>query len=188
YERKKYLLLCSKYQIALINGEGTIKCSFHYEVEEEAEQEPQQQENKNNNNKRFSGNRGPNRGKQRPFRGFSRQVSLETGFSVLNRDSRERDDKKSLPRSGRIFGGFESGGVINGGDGRKTDFRRYFAALRGAELDEVKLTVHSIWKELNGRRHGEVPIPSSHLTRGLDKQTRNRISSIRELGDRRYEG
>lgn len=150
------------------------------EVEEEAEQEPQQQEN---NNKRFSGYRGPNRGKQRPYKGFSRQVSLETGFSVLNR---ERDDKKSLPRSGRSFGGFESGGIINGGDGRKADFSmfrtkstlskqksllpsiirerdienslrnedgenkdesinenvsagRYFAALRGPELDEVKV-------------------------------------------------
>ncbi|XP_010476220.1 PREDICTED: guard cell S-type anion channel SLAC1 [Camelina sativa] len=154
------------------------------EVEEEAEQEPQQQDN-NNYNKRFSGYRGPNRGKQRPYKGFSRQVSLETGFSVLNRESRERDDKKSLPRSGRSFGGFEIGGTINGGDGRKADFSmfrtkstlskqksllpsiirerdienslrtedgetkddsinenvsagRYFAALRGPELDEVK--------------------------------------------------
>lgn len=52
-----------------------------------------------------------------------------------------------------------------------------------------QLTVHSIWKERNGRRHGEAPLPSSHLTRTLDKQTRNRISSIHGLaGDRRYTG
>ncbi|KAF8047055.1 hypothetical protein N665_3233s0001, partial [Sinapis alba] len=149
--------------------------------EEDAEQAPQQQE-KNN---RFSSNRGPNRGRQRPYRGFSRQVSLETGFSVLNRESKGRGEKKSLPRSGRSFAGFETRGIINGGDGRKGDFSifrtkstlskqnsllpsvirerdienslrgedgetkdesinenvsagRYFAALRGPELDEVK--------------------------------------------------
>ncbi|KAH0921374.1 hypothetical protein HID58_021392 [Brassica napus] len=87
--------------------------------EEDAEQEPQQQDK----NKRFSSNRGPNRGRQRPYRGFSRQVSLETGFSVLNRESKGRGEKKSLPRSGRSFAGFETRGIINnGGDGRKGDF------------------------------------------------------------------
>lgn len=153
-------------------------------LEEDAEQEPPQQQD--NNNKRFTGNRGPNRGRQRPYRGFSRQVSLETGFSVLNRESKGRGEKKSLPRSGRSFAGFETRGIINGGgDGRKGDFNifrtkstlskqnsllpsvirerdienslrgedgetkdesinenvsagRYFAALRGPELDEVK--------------------------------------------------
>lgn len=154
--------------------------------EEDAEQESQQQEN----NKRFSGYRGPNRGRQRPYRGFSRQVSLETGFSALNRETKGRDDKKSLPRSGRSFAGFETRGIINGGDVRKADFSifrtkstlskqnsllpsvirerdienslrtedgetkdesidanvsagRYFAALRGPELDEVKVTISS---------------------------------------------
>ncbi|CAN8312068.1 unnamed protein product [Cochlearia groenlandica] len=148
--------------------------------EEDAEQEPQNQEN-SNNNKRFAFNKGLNRGRQRPYRGFSRQVSLETGFSVLNRESKGRDDKRTLPRSGRSFAGFETGGNINGGYGRKADFSmfrtkstlskqnsllpsvirerdvesslrnedgetkddnvsagRYFAALRGPELDEVK--------------------------------------------------
>lgn len=155
--------------------------------EEDAEQEPQQQDK----NKRFSSNRGPNRGRQRPYRGFSRQVSLETGFSVLNRESKGRGEKKSLPRSGRSFAGFETRGIVNGGgDGRKGDFSifrtkstlskqnsllpsvirerdienslrgedgetkdesinenvsagRYFAALRGPELDEVKVTTPS---------------------------------------------
>ncbi|KAL8170243.1 hypothetical protein V2J09_022047 [Rumex salicifolius] len=122
-------------------------------------------------------------------RSFSRQVSLETGFSAL----KEREDGiKYIPRSGRSFGGF---GKINGnhiGEAvtRKGDFNmfrtkstlskqnsflpmkdtkanyqqknfnnanskdgsnqenddtsvpagRYFAALRGPELDQVKDT------------------------------------------------
>ncbi|KAF3448439.1 hypothetical protein FNV43_RR09152 [Rhamnella rubrinervis] len=120
---------------------------------------------------------------KRNHRGFSRQVSLETGFSVLNRESKAKDERKALPRSGRSFGGFDSANRL-GMDGRKEDhfslFKtkstlskqnsllpqrkeremesqrtegsvghdesvnksvpagRYFAALRGPELDEVK--------------------------------------------------
>ena len=47
-----------------------------------------------------------------------------------------------------------------------------------------QLTLHSVWKERNCRRHGEAPAPSAHLIRFLDKQVRNRVSSIRELGVR----
>ncbi|KAL0454258.1 UNVERIFIED_CONTAM: Guard cell S-type anion channel SLAC1 [Sesamum latifolium] len=116
---------------------------------------------------------------KKPNRNFSRQVSLETGFSVLNGDKRER---KALPRSGKSFGGFGSA-YPTGAEVRKGDFSifktksnlvkqnsklplrkesgidlqyndvsggvdesvnesvpagRYFAALRGPELDEVK--------------------------------------------------
>ncbi|XP_020548433.1 guard cell S-type anion channel SLAC1 [Sesamum indicum] len=116
---------------------------------------------------------------KKPNRNFSRQVSLETGFSVLNGDKRER---KALPRSGKSFGGFGSA-YATGAEVRKGDFSifktkstlvkqnsklplrkesgvdlqyndvsggidesvnesvpagRYFAALRGPELDEVK--------------------------------------------------
>jgi len=49
-----------------------------------------------------------------------------------------------------------------------------------------QLTLHSIWKERNGRRHGEVP-QAAQLTRFLDKQVRNRISSIQSQEDRRYD-
>lgn len=51
-----------------------------------------------------------------------------------------------------------------------------------------QLTVHSLWKERNSRRHGEIPTASTHLVRGLEKQIRNRLSSIREQSDHRYDG
>lgn len=121
---------------------------------------------------------------------LSRQVSLETGFSVLNKESKAKNDqRKMLSRSGNSFGGF--GSVHRGGvEGRRGDFSifktksgllrqnsllpakkesgelggqrndgfglglggaedesvnrsvpagRYFAALRGPELDQVKV-------------------------------------------------
>ncbi|XP_059443847.1 guard cell S-type anion channel SLAC1 [Corylus avellana] len=120
---------------------------------------------------------------KRPHRGLNRQVSLETGFSVLlNRESKAKEEKRVLSRSGRSFGGFDSANRI-GFEGRKGDFSifktkatlskqnsllpsrkerevepqrtdpssgldesvnqsvpagRYFAALRGPELDQVK--------------------------------------------------
>ncbi|XVF10725.1 hypothetical protein REPUB_Repub07fG0207300 [Reevesia pubescens] len=118
----------------------------------------------------------------RSQRSFSRQVSLETGFSVLDRESKAKDERKVLRRSGRSFGGFDSANRI-GGEAKKGDFDifrtkstlskqnsllptrkekemesqrteaaagldesvnksvpagRYFAALRGPELDQVK--------------------------------------------------
>ncbi|KAL3619370.1 Guard cell S-type anion channel slac1 [Castilleja foliolosa] len=116
---------------------------------------------------------------------FIRQVSLETGFSALNGESKQME-MNTLPRSGKSFGGFGSSHRI-GGEEKKVDFSifrtksnlvrqssklafrkesgidnvqyndnvsggqldesllnksvpagRYFAALRGPELDEVK--------------------------------------------------
>ncbi|XP_010553483.2 PREDICTED: guard cell S-type anion channel SLAC1 [Tarenaya hassleriana] len=158
--------------------------------EDATEQEPEKEQETTRTDKRVTCHRGGYRPiRARPqHRSFSRQVSLETGFSVLSRESRRRDEKKALPRSGRSFAGFESGARINGGgDARKADFSifrtkstlskqnsllpsarkerdvensvrtedgepngldesinasvpagRYFAALRGPELDEVK--------------------------------------------------
>ncbi|KAJ4954651.1 hypothetical protein NE237_011434 [Protea cynaroides] len=116
-------------------------------------------------------------------RNFSRQVSLETGFSVLNKESEEaKESRKTLERNGKSFGGFGSSTTRVLDEGRKGDFSmfrtkpglskqksllplremdshqkndfsggldqplvnksvpagRYFAALRGAELDQVK--------------------------------------------------
>lgn len=133
-------------------------------------------------------NKQPNRSVRdvrRTHRNFSRQVSLETGFSVLNRESKAKEERKTLPRSGRSFGGFDSANQI-GAEARKGDFSifktkstlskqnsllptrkekevesqkiegsgrldesvdtsvpagRYFAALRGPELDQVKVTL-----------------------------------------------
>ncbi|KAI3913790.1 hypothetical protein MKW92_017571 [Papaver armeniacum] len=146
----------------------------------------------NNNNKRA--NKPP---KVKQHKSFNRQVSLETGFSVLNKESKAKDDKRAMLSSGKSFGGFgsissregikkgdfsmfrtkstlskqnsllptlrkdhSSAAASNGVDCHKTDFHgglgggegsfddesvnksvpagRYFAALRGAELDQVK--------------------------------------------------
>ncbi|KDP25567.1 hypothetical protein JCGZ_20723 [Jatropha curcas] len=118
---------------------------------------------------------------RRPRRStFSRQVSLETGFSVLKRESKANNERRVLPRSGHSFGGFDSTNRINIGKGDFSIFKtkatlskqnsllpgrkerdtgnqkldtsngidesvnegvpagRYFAALRGPELDQVK--------------------------------------------------
>ncbi|GAU23093.1 hypothetical protein TSUD_183940 [Trifolium subterraneum] len=120
---------------------------------------------------------------KRNHRSINRQFSLETGFSVLNRERKGKDERKVLTRSGTSLGGFDSSSKI-GLDGHKRDFSifktkstlskqnsllprkfekelesqkingtsgvdddsvnatvpagRYFAALRGPELDEVK--------------------------------------------------
>lgn len=146
------------------------------------------------------------RDSRRQQRTLSRQVSLETGFSVLNREKNNNNysnggggERKVLSRSGLSFGGFDSAmkGAGGGTEGvmRKADFSlfrtkstlskqnslmksrkeretvasalheytqrnegfagnredesvnrsvpagRYFAALRGPELDEVKVNI-----------------------------------------------
>ncbi|KAH9612398.1 hypothetical protein KSS87_014423 [Heliosperma pusillum] len=61
--------------------------------------------------------------KRVPNRNFNRQVSLETGFSVLKRNENE---KIGLSRSGRSLGGgfgSRSNGVI--GEGKKDDFSKF---------------------------------------------------------------
>lgn len=159
---------------------------IHEVLPEEEEEEGDPTVADKSENKRF--NRHVRvRDVKRSHRNFSRQVSLETGFSVLNRESKARDhERKALPRSGRSFGGFDSENRI-GMEGRKGDFSifrtksslskqnsllpsrikdqkemechrniegsegldesvnksvpagRYFAALRGPELDQVKV-------------------------------------------------
>ena len=122
---------------------------------------------------------------KRSHRSLNRQVSLETGFSVHNWESKKKDERRVLPRSGRSFGGFDSVDRV-GLEGRKDGFSlfrtkstlnkqnsllptwkeeremeshrtdgsagvdelvnnsvpagRYIAALRGPELDQVKVT------------------------------------------------
>ncbi|KAF5175300.1 Guard cell s-type anion channel slac1 [Thalictrum thalictroides] len=123
---------------------------------------------------------------KRQPRSFSRQVSLETGFSVLRRESKPKDDRRLLSRSGQSLGASGSNRVGVAPEVKKGDFDlfrtkstlskqnsflplrkdtemdsqktealegldeesihinrsvpagRYFAALRGAELDQVK--------------------------------------------------
>lgn len=120
---------------------------------------------------------------KRPHRSLNRQVSLETGFSVHNWESKAKDDRRVLTRSGRSLGGFDSANRIGLG-APKGDFSlfktkptlskqnpllpsrkeremvstglddwvnesvpagRYFAALRGPELDQVKVIFTFSW-------------------------------------------
>ncbi|KAM6556936.1 hypothetical protein CsatB_003955 [Cannabis sativa] len=84
-----------------------------------------------------TGNNNTNKRVNRPIRvrdirrnprsNFSRQVSLETGFAVLNKElSKAKDERMgpSLPRSGRSFGGFDLANQI-GIEGRKRDFSMF---------------------------------------------------------------
>ncbi|XP_056855112.1 uncharacterized protein LOC130504523 [Raphanus sativus] len=45
-----------------------------------------------------------------------------------------------------------------------------------------QVSVHTIWLERNGRRHGTVKRSPSIITKFIDKQLRNRISSLRGRG------
>lgn len=83
---------------------------------------------------------------------FSRQVSLETGFSVLNKESKSKDDqKKMLSRGGNSFGGF--GSVHRGGvEGRRGDFS-IFKTKSGFRKQNSLLPVHMESPETGGQRN-----------------------------------
>jgi len=51
-----------------------------------------------------------------------------------------------------------------------------------------QLAIYTIWRERNNKRHGDTPLSHSQLLRNIDKQVRNRISYIREQGDKNYDG
>ncbi|KAG7586730.1 Reverse transcriptase zinc-binding domain [Arabidopsis thaliana x Arabidopsis arenosa] len=48
-------------------------------------------------------------------------------------------------------------------------------------------TIYTVWRERNGRRHGETPNTAATLIGWIDKQVRNQITTIRHSGDRRYD-
>lgn len=47
-------------------------------------------------------------------------------------------------------------------------------------------TIHIVWRERNGRKHGERHQTSESLSSYIDKVVRNRISSLRLHGSQRY--
>lgn len=70
------------------------------------------------------------------------------------------------------------------------------AILLDKRLERVKLfllrytfqaTTHSIWRERNRRRHGEKELPYILLTKIIDKNVRNRLSTIKRIGDHKLE-
>ncbi|KAM0020410.1 putative transporter protein SLAC1/Mae1/ Ssu1/TehA [Helianthus debilis subsp. tardiflorus] len=152
------------------------------EEEEEEEHEVEKKQQANHHNYKMSRPHVTNFRQGKRNASFSRQVSLETGVSKLNKA--QNNEIKTLPRSGNSFGGFSSshGVEINGKKGDFNMFRtkstlgkqnsfmlplrkesgvdkgeegvglldesvnksvpagRYFAALTGPELDQVKDT------------------------------------------------
>lgn len=50
-----------------------------------------------------------------------------------------------------------------------------------------QVSVHTIWRERNGRRHGEAHKTTAVLIRFIDKVVRNRISSLTRHGDHRFD-
>ena len=48
----------------------------------------------------------------------------------------------------------------------------------------MQLTVYNIWREMNRRRHGETDLPYEHLTKMIEKNMRNRLSTIQRKGDK----
>ncbi|XP_020872075.1 uncharacterized protein LOC110226010 [Arabidopsis lyrata subsp. lyrata] len=51
----------------------------------------------------------------------------------------------------------------------------------------LQATVHSLWRERNNRRHGEEPTTYQKLSKHIDKTIRNRLSILRNSGDKKYE-
>jgi len=47
-------------------------------------------------------------------------------------------------------------------------------------------TIHSIWRERNDRRHGEKPSMTEKIVKLIDKNIRNRLSTLRVRGEEKY--
>ncbi|KAG7556371.1 hypothetical protein ISN44_As11g024100 [Arabidopsis suecica] len=50
-----------------------------------------------------------------------------------------------------------------------------------------QISIHTIWRERNGRRHGQPATHHSKLIQFIDKQVRNRLLTIRTMGDTRFD-
>lgn len=77
-----------------------------------------------------------------------------------------------------------------------TDWTQILTHVSTQQLDRVsrflvryvfQATIFAIWRERNGRRHVENPNTPTHLIRWIDKQVRNQLTTIRQMGDHRYE-
>lgn len=75
--------------------------------------------------------------------------------------------------------------------------QEYGRKINGLEEDTMQkftlryvfqYTIHVIWTERNGRRHGEKPLPPAMLIRFIDMNIRNRFLSVQRAGDARLAG
>ena len=51
----------------------------------------------------------------------------------------------------------------------------------------LQVSIHTIWRECNERKHGASLNPSSRLVGWIDKHIRNHLSAIKHSGDRRFD-
>lgn len=51
-----------------------------------------------------------------------------------------------------------------------------------------QITIHSVWRERNGRKHGEVPTSTTLLGNLIEKQIRNKLSVIGRDKNTKFEG
>lgn len=74
-----------------------------------------------------------------------------------------------------------------------TELDQVLSSLHNSTLPRIKLfllryvfqsTIYHIWRERNARRHGEIKSTHSRLLNLIDKNIRNRLSSIHDMGDR----
>ncbi|XP_022547724.2 uncharacterized protein LOC111200709 [Brassica napus] len=83
----------------------------------------------------------------------------------------------------------------------KDRFTSNWSAIKRITMDEgqdklllftirylFQVTIQSIWREKNRRRHGETASPHALLTKLIDKTMRNKFSIIQKKGDKRLEG
>jgi len=51
----------------------------------------------------------------------------------------------------------------------------------------LQVSIHTIWRERNERKHGASLNPASRLVRWIDKHLRNHLLTIKQSGDRRFD-
>ncbi|KAH6802200.1 C4-dicarboxylate transporter/malic acid transport protein [Perilla frutescens var. frutescens] len=100
---------------------------------------------------------------------FRRQVSLETGFSVLNGERRERN---ALPRSGKSFGGFGSAAAY---EGRKGDFS-IFRTKSNLVRQNSKLPLRKEKSGINNNNNNINVDVDDAFAFGLDDESVNKSS------------
>lgn len=76
-----------------------------------------------------------------------------------------------------------------------SDWENILQLLNDKDFDKITLfliryvfqsTIYHIWRERNCRRHGKTPLAATTLIKLIEKNVRNRLSSIRATGNNAY--
>ncbi|KAH0643177.1 hypothetical protein KY290_034782 [Solanum tuberosum] len=111
-----------------------------------------------------------NREIKRPPRKFSRQVSLETGFSVLNGEtSKDKNERKILGRSGKSFGGFGVNGTTGIEARNKGDFNMF----------RTKSTIARQSSKIPLRKESGIELQNNNVKEGLNDHVKKSVPAGR---------